>query len=210
MKTDTLRTTIKLLREQANRSQFSMAFALGHRKEDYYGRIERGEKELYVYELLVIAHALGISPTMLLYLSDYHVFTAPPLGPGISESPFNSQITPVMEEIKWKSYLSRKHCNENVFYMLLYAAIKYLRSQNRLNTLTLSRQLHFSDRHYAKMERTALPLSLAQCYSLCDCLNVSISKLMLTAYMYHWFTDYKGEFTNMTFCRQHFPVLFSK
>jgi transcriptional regulator with XRE-family HTH domain len=219
MKIDNLRNNIKLMREQLKISQFSFALALGNRKEDYYGRIERGEKEIYLFDTIIIAHHLGISPILLLYFSDFKVFTPLPAifafnslnkhGIETTTNHTSKHFEKIFDEIRWKACTGKKSCNEKLFYLIVHATIRHLRMYNNLNTAHLSDGLQFSKRHYAKIERDAKPLTLTQCFTLCECMNISITKLMLVAGIYFWFTDKKGEMKTQSNCLQMFPHLFN-
>jgi hypothetical protein len=69
---------IRNLRIKHNYSQLYMAKCLQSDDEDFYGRIERYEKELSVYCLKRIGHTLHTPPIVLLHLSGYMCFTPPP------------------------------------------------------------------------------------------------------------------------------------
>jgi len=105
--------------------------------------------------------------------------------------------------------MGKKSCNEKLFYCIVHATIRHLRIHNNLNTAHLSHGLHYSKRHYAKIERDAKPLTLAQYYTLCECMNISGAKLMLVAGIYFWFTDKQGEMKTQSNCLQMFPHLFN-
>jgi hypothetical protein len=122
----------------------------------------------------------------------------------------NYHCEQIFDEIKWKAYMGKKSCNEKLFYCIVHATIRHLRIHNNLNTAHLSHGLHYSKRHYAKIERDAKPLTLAQYYTLCECMNISGAKLMLVAGIYFWFTNKQGEMKTQSNCLQMFPHLFNK
>jgi hypothetical protein len=64
-------------RKDAQLTQLYLSHRLGSTDEDYYGKIERCQKILKLHCIKTLAHELGLSPMILLYISDYMCFTPP-------------------------------------------------------------------------------------------------------------------------------------
>lgn len=209
MNTNSLLLTIKTLRKSANISQLNMAYALGKKDEDYYGKIERGEKLLHLYPFIKIAHELGLSPAILLYISGIQTFT--PYDKITSTT--NLQITEEAFEIFQKLEI---HCKPHFFkkefhfYFNLYRAIEFVCKKNGMNVRRISAMINCSENHFYKMQRYYLPITVDAFKNICTSLNCSCILLMLFASNYCWFSDDNGNIIQINDAHSLYPNVIPK
>lgn len=207
MNSDSLLHTIKVMRKHAHISQLSMAYALGKKDEDYYGKIERGEKHLHVYPLVKIAHELGVSPALLLYISGIQTFT-PPTHTHLGEQTKSNETNQLLQSLL-TNYAQKMYEKEFQFYFKLYHAINLMCRKNEQRISNISLNINCSENHYYKMQRHYLPLTVDAFKNICFSLNCSCVSLMLFAANYSWFTNKKGELVRLSDVYERFPIIAS-
>ena len=198
---------IKSIRLQSNLTQLYVSKQLGSMDEDFYGRIERFEKEIHLYCLIRIAHALNVSPIILLHISDYECFSTPHLHQHstnrialLTDAELHSQID---QFFKYSTDLHAAH-----FYIRLYRLLKNIRRYKHMSTKSFSMSLGYSSNHFSKLERENKELSIECVFRICSILNMSFAALMIQANCNSVFTNKSGQITNLTYMKQQYPDLF--
>jgi transcriptional regulator with XRE-family HTH domain len=194
---------LKQFRIQANFTQLYMATQLGKFDEDHYGKLERNQKELKLYCLKRLAHALDLSPFLLLHLSGYQCFSHTQfIDLQNTKLTHQAEIDKLIQDLCIPDYdLHAVH-----FYIRLYKGIKQLRKINKISCKDLSMALSYSPNHFARMERELQELSVSEVFQICRAVNTSFVKLMLFASCFTVFTNKHGKLITLTDVSQKYVI----
>jgi len=186
---------IKKLRLQKKISQLYIASKLGSSDEDFYGKIERNEKTMRLFQFAIISRAIGYAPLSLCEMIDIERFTPPHLirtCSNVSNNSASELIFGIYSKEYLCPYINKSACknciniNEEEFNKSVYSAIGNFLNIRRTPKSSFSESLGISVSSYIRSERECRFLTLPKFFEVLSVLNLSSATVMIEAEYYFW------------------------